>query len=124
MCRALPYPILTRQAPVCSKWGSLSGERWGQPSPGPQMEARTAALTRSPGPLQPRAQAVRGAVGAGSSQGASGACGQGAHGPPWAEGLTLRSRATISLDQVGTYCTLAVLNSCTRDSTALLEWMS
>lgn len=40
------------------------------------------------------------------------------------EGLTFRSRPTISLDQVGTYCTLAVLNSCTRDSTALLEWMS
>lgn len=39
-------------------------------------------------------------------------------------GLTFRSRATISLDQVGAYWTLTVLNSCTSDSTALLEWMS
>lgn len=43
---------------------------------------------------------------------------------PGRAGLTFRSRATVSLDQVGTYWTLTVLKSCTRDSTALLEWMS
>lgn len=36
----------------------------------------------------------------------------------------MRSRATVSLDQAGTYWTLTVLNNCTSDSTALLEWMS
>lgn len=44
---------------------------------------------------------------------------------PWAgQALTLRSRATVSLDQAGTYWTLTVLKSCTSDSAALLEWMS
>lgn len=44
---------------------------------------------------------------------------------PWAgQALTLRSRATVSLDQAGAYCTLTVLKSCTSDSAALLEWMS
>lgn len=49
-------------------------------------------------------------------------CSVGKEAQGW--GLTFRSKATISLDHVGTYWTLTVLNSCTRDSTALLEWMS
>lgn len=49
--------------------------------------------------------------------------GQVGEGQPWAQ-PTLRSRTTVSRDQAGAYCTVAVPNSCTSESTELLGWMS